>query len=80
MRGPALPGVLPRPAVAVVIEKHLILLVHPVELEVHHANGLPVIGHLATRAVYNMRYFVGHYEFEVLYSPRREAFSIIIYE
>ena len=52
----------------VIIEKHLVLLVKPVKLQIHDADGLPVIRHLPTSAINYMSDFICHYEFEILRS------------
>jgi len=44
----------------------LVLLVKPVEAEVGHPNGLPVVGHLLARAVDDVGHLVSNDELQVL--------------
>lgn len=50
------------------IEEILVLLIEPVELEVHHADSLPVVGNLSAGAIDHMADLVGHDELEVLHA------------
>jgi hypothetical protein len=49
-----------------VIEEILVLLIKPVELEVDHSDGLPVVGNLSARAIDYMADLVSHDKFKVL--------------
>ena len=49
-----------------VVEEILVLLIEPVELEVDHSYGLPVVGDLPASTVDDVADLVGHDKLEVL--------------
>ena len=57
------------------LEKVLILLVKPVELEIDHSYRFPMIGHLSPRTVDNMANFVCHHKLQILYYKMKSISS-----
>ena len=48
------------------VKEDLTFLIEPVIGKVHNSNWFPVVWNLFACTVYHMRYFVGHYEFQIL--------------
>ena len=53
------------------IENYLILKVQPLECEVDHPSSFEMVLNLLSSTVNNVRYFVSHYKFLVLYEIMR---------
>ena len=50
----------------VLVKEHLLLLVEPVECEVHNSHTLPLVLDLFARTVYDFGDLISHNEFDVL--------------
>ena len=53
------------------VEESLLLIVLPVEGQVHDANGFPEVAQLGASAINHPGDFVGHHELQVLYDRKQ---------